>query len=92
MGFVPPPEAKAIEPAKDEPVPKEKIASKPLPMASAATHSDPEAVPADTGSWDKFINTVTKGRVPPEERERVRIPESINKEIEDILRLAGKKK
>lgn len=92
MGFVPPPETKSAEPIKVEPDSKEKTASKPLPMASAAAYSDSAAAPADTGSWDKFINTVTKGRVPPEERERVRVPESINKEIADILRLAGKKK
>lgn len=48
-------------------------------------------IPKDDSAWDKFINTVTVGRVPPEEKERIRVPESINKEIQDILRLAGKR-
>ena len=43
----------------------------------------------DQGSWDKFINTVTKGRVSPEEKEKIAVPESINREMEEILRLAG---
>jgi len=49
--------------------------------------------PSDKGAWDKFIDTVTHGRVPPEEKEKIKVPESINiqSELEIILKLAGKK-
>jgi hypothetical protein len=54
------------------------------------TPTEPEVRKPD-GAWDKFINTVTVGRVPAEEKERMQVPESINKEIQDILRLSGKR-
>lgn len=97
MGFVPPPEQKTQEPVKkDVEEPKEPKTSTIPPMASAATYNkSAEPAPDSTkGSWDKFIDTVTKGRVPPEEKERIRIPESVNTETEllDILRLAGRNK
>jgi len=57
------------------------------PTTPIATRDTPKG---DSG-WDKFINTVTVGRVPPEEKERIRVPEAINKELQDILRLAGKR-
>lgn len=67
------------------PEPSTKPEEKPsTPIASNDTSK------GDSG-WDKFINTVTVGRVPPEEKERIRIPEAINKELQDILRLAGKR-
>lgn len=49
--------------------------------------------PKDKGAWDKFIDTVTHGRVPPEELEKIKVPESINiqTELDKILRLAGRK-
>jgi hypothetical protein len=60
--------------------------------AYAQAYPTKSVVPAqDTGSWDKFINTVTKGRVSPEEKGQVQVPESVNTEIQDILRLAGKR-
>lgn len=48
--------------------------------------------PGDQSAYDKFINAITKGRVPQEEKERIQVPESVNKEIQDILRLSGQKK
>lgn len=97
MGFVPPPEQKTQEPVKkDVEEPKEPKTSTIPPMASAATYNKSAEPAPDSakGPWDKFIDTVTKGRVPPEEKERIRIPESVNTETEltDILRLAGRKK
>lgn len=77
------------EPVKEpvrEPVKEPEVTPNVIPPLSSNDRHD------DTGAWDKFINTVTKGRVPPEEKETIRVPESINKEIADILRLAGKKK
>ena len=60
--------------------------------AYAQAYPTKSVVPAqDTGSWDKFINTVTKGRVSPEDKGQVQVPESVNTEIQDILRLAGKR-
>lgn len=97
MGFVPPPEQKTQEPVKkDVQEPKEPKTLDIPPMASAAAYSkSAEPVPDSAkGSWDKFIDTVTKGRVPPEEKERIQIPESVNTEtaLNDILRLAGQNK
>jgi len=60
----------------------------PLSMTDTAKDSE---IRKPAGAWDKFIDTVTVGRVPPEEKERIRVPESINKEIQDILRLSGKR-
>jgi hypothetical protein len=60
------------------------------PFSMTNTPTEPEVRKPD-GAWDKFINTVTVGRVPAEEKERMQVPESINKEIQDILRLSGKR-
>ena len=47
----------------------------------------------DKEAWDKFIDTVTVGRVPAADKEKIQVPESINKttDLEIILKLAGKK-
>ena len=80
------PKAPAKEPEKKPELPVNIIP----PLSMANTPREPEVRKPDD-AWDKFINTVTVGRVPPEEKERIRVPESINKEIQDILRLSGKR-
>jgi hypothetical protein len=83
------PKTPAKEPEKILPKEPEVQPVNIIPPLSAVS-KDPEINKSDD-AWDKFINTVTMGRVPPEEKERIRVPESINKEIQDILRLAGKR-
>lgn len=79
-----PAEPRSVVPKTPEPA---KVAEPTLPYAQA--YPDQKvAVAQDTGAWDKFINTVTKGRVPPEEKKRIQVPES---DLNDILRLAGRK-
>ena len=80
-----PAEPRSVVPKTPEPA---KVAEPTLPYAQA--YPDQKvAVAQDTGVWDKFINTVTKGRVPPEEKKRIQVPES---DLNDILRLAGRNK
>ena len=76
-------------PAKEPEKKPESTANVIPPFSMTNTPTEPEVRKPD-GAWDKFINTVTVGRVPPEEKERMQVPESINKEIQDILRLSGK--
>ena len=79
-----PAEPRSVVPKTPEPA---KVAEPTLPYAQA--YPDRKVAAAqDTGVWDKFINTVTKGRVPPEEKKRIQVPES---DLNDILRLAGRK-
>ena len=79
-----PAEPRSVVPKTPEPA---KVAEPTLPYAQA--YPDQKVAAAqDTGAWDKFINTVTKGRVPPQDKERIQVPES---DLNDILRLAGRK-
>ena len=54
-------------------------------IAAASTPSPGTKDDKQTGSWDKVKTTIA----PLEEQDR--ITESINKEIQDILRLSGKR-
>jgi hypothetical protein len=42
--------------------------------------------------WDRVIDTLTGNRRPPADRETIRVPESVNTELKDILWLAGRTK
>lgn len=83
----PPPEKPAAEPQSVVPKTPEP-AAKTAPAYARAYPDQQVAAAQDTGAWDKFINTVTKGRVPPQDKERIQVPES---ELNHILRLAGRK-
>lgn len=52
----------------------------------------PQEEPEEKSAWDKGIETITgKERLTPQKLNTVQVPESINTELNDILRLAGKK-
>lgn len=84
----PPLEKPAAEPQSVVPKTPEP-AAKTAPAHAQAYPDQQVAAAQDTGAWDKFINTVTKGRISPQDKERIQVPES---ELNDILRLAGRKK
>jgi len=42
--------------------------------------------------WNRGIDTLTGNRRPPADRETIRVPESVNTELKDILWLAGRTK
>lgn len=83
----PPLEKPAAEPQSVVPKTPEPTA-KTAPAYAQAYPDQQVAAASGTGAWDKFINTVTKGRISPQDKERIQVPES---ELNDILRLAGRK-
>jgi hypothetical protein len=50
--------------------------------------------PEDTfqDKWNRGIDTLTGNRRPPDDRDKIRVPESVNTELKDILWLAGRVK
>jgi len=48
--------------------------------------------PSFLDRWNQGIDTLTGNRRPPDDRETIRVPESVNTELQDILWLAGRTK